>query len=103
MNSPELKMKNPEELKKCIEELQARHGRVTKKRAALGGELKAKKEELGSLIEEIKNAGYDPATIVAERNRTQQELEKMILDYDKALTEVEEGLASYDKPAGKRS
>ncbi len=91
-------MQSPEELKKKIEELQKRHEKVTQRKAALGGELKAKKEELASLIQEIRDAGYDPKTIVADRNKAQQELETMMEGFEKSLAEVEEGLSVYDKP-----
>lgn len=92
----------PEELKKKIEDLQKRHEKATKKKAAFGGELKAKKEELQSLLQEIKDAGYDPKTLVADRNKAQQELETMVETMDKSLVEVEEALAAYEKPTAAR-
>lgn len=86
-----------DEIKKKIEDLQKRTDVVVKKKAAFGGQLQAKKEELAALIKEIKAAGYDPKNLVSERDRAQKELEAMISTYETDLVQVEDALAGYDK------
>ena len=80
-----------------IEELQNRHSAVIAKKNSLGGQLQAKKEELAALIKEIRDAGYDPKKLVSERDKVQGELEEMIQEFDRNLTEVEKALSVYDK------
>jgi hypothetical protein len=90
----------PDEIKKKIEELQKRTDVVVKKKATFGGQLQAKKEELATLIKEIKTAGYDPKNLVSDRDKAQKELEAMITSYDSDLSQVEAALASYEKKQG---
>jgi chromosome segregation ATPase len=87
----------PEELKEKIDSLQKRHQAVLEKRAAVGGQLQAKKQELALIVEEIKQAGYDPKNLAAEYEKAEQDLEGMIVEFDKKLTEVETALAVFDK------
>jgi DNA repair exonuclease SbcCD ATPase subunit len=87
----------PEEIREKIENLQTRHAAVTAKKNSLGGQLQAKKEELATLITEIRAAGYDPKKLVAEKEKAQQDLEAMIIDFDKKLMEAERALSVYDK------
>jgi uncharacterized protein YoxC len=88
---------NTEEIKKKIDELQKRTDTVVKKKAAFGGQLQAKKEELATLVSEIKAAGYDPKTLVTERDRAQAELLAMIETYETDLARAEDALALFDK------
>ena len=87
----------PDDIRRKIEDLQARHAAVTAKKNSLGGQLQAKKDELAALIVEIRAAGYDPKKLIAEKEKAQQELEAMLLDFEKNLGEVERALAAYDK------
>lgn len=87
----------PDDIRRKIEDLQTRHAAVTAKKNSLGGQLQAKKEELAALITEIRAAGYDPKKLVAEKDKAQQELETMIINFEKDLTEVERALSAYDK------
>lgn len=87
----------PEDIRKKIDDLQTRHAAVVAKKNSLGGQLQAKKDELAGLITEIRTAGYDPKKLVAEKEKAQQELETMLIDFEKHLTEVEKALAAYDK------
>jgi uncharacterized protein YoxC len=86
-----------DEIKKKIEDLQKRTDVVVKKKATFGGQLQAKKEELATLIKEIKAAGYDPKNLVSERDKAQKELETMIATYETELTQVEDALSGYEK------
>ena len=88
---------SPEEIKKKIEDLQRRAEVITKKKAAFGGQLKVKKEELASLISEIRAAGYDPKNLVAERDKAQAGLESLMTDFEKELVKSEEAMAVYEK------
>jgi DNA repair exonuclease SbcCD ATPase subunit len=90
-------MLSPEELNTKIQELQTRHSRILKKKAELGGELKSKKDELGALVKEIQAAGYNPKTLVEDRNKAQQELEALMAEFEKGLVEAETSLSAYDK------
>lgn len=87
----------PEEIKRKIEDLQKRSDTVAKKKATFSGQLQAKKEELATLIKEIKAAGIDPKNLVSERDKAQQELEAMIVSYEADLTQVETALSAYDR------
>jgi len=87
----------PEEIKKKIEDLQKRHEAVVQKKAGLGGQLQAKKDELAAIVREVKEAGYDPNKLPAERDKAQQELETMVVDFETKLIEVEQAVAVFDK------
>lgn len=84
-----------DDLTKKIEDLQTRHAKVLKWKAELGGELKSKKEELAALVKEIQAAGYNPKTLVEERDKTQKELEELMADFEKGLVEAETSLSAY--------
>jgi uncharacterized protein YceH (UPF0502 family) len=84
-----------DEIEKKIEELQRRHTNAMRRKAELTGQLEAKKMELATLVQEIKDAGYDPKNIKQERDRVKIELESMISSLDQDLTRVETALDSY--------
>lgn len=88
-------MKTPEEIKTKIDELLRRHSVATKKKSELSGQLQAKKEELASLVEEIKAAGFDPKNLGAERDRLMKEVEEKSADFEQKLVAVEEALNSF--------
>lgn len=87
----------PDEIKSKIEGLQKRYNAVVQTKAGLAGQLQAKKEELATIVQEIRAAGYDPKKLSEERDRVKQELEDQISKLDKELTEVETALAAFDK------
>ena len=87
----------PDEIKKKVENLTSRHGKATKKRDTLRGQLQAKKEELAALVKEIKAAGYDPKKLPEERDKKQAELEELIAAFEKDLKAVETALAEFEK------
>ena len=87
----------PEDIKRKLDDFQRRTEVATKKKAALGGQLQAKREELAELIKEIKAAGYDPKNLSAERDKSQQDLEAAMTAYEKDLVEVETALTAFDK------
>lgn len=86
-----------EELNTKIDDLSKRHMSVNKRKNELGGELKAKRDELGALIKEVQEAGYNPKTLVEDRNKAQEELEALVAEFEKGLTEAETSLQAYDK------
>jgi len=90
-------MRSPEELNEKIQDLQTRHGHLIKRKAELGGELRSKRDELAALVKEIQAAGYNPKTLVEDRNKVQQELESLIEEFEKGLVEAETNLSAYDK------
>jgi chromosome segregation ATPase len=87
----------PDEIKKKIDDLQKRTDAVATKKAQFGGQLQAKKEELAALIKEIKAAGYDPKTLVGERDKAKAELEQMLGEYESDLTKTESAFSAYEK------
>ena len=78
-----------------IEDLQRRHNVVVQKKAGLAGQLQAKKEELATIVQEIKDAGYDPKKITQERDQAKQELVAMISKLESELTDVENALSAF--------
>jgi len=86
-----------DDIKSRIDDLQRRHNAVVQKKAGLAGQLQAKKEELAAIVQEIKNAGYDPKKITQERDKAKQELETMITKLEGELTEVENALSAFQK------
>jgi predicted nuclease with TOPRIM domain len=92
-----MNLKTPEELQGKIQELSARHARVLKRKAELSGELKSKRDELVALVKEIQEAGYNPKTLLEERNKVQVELESMIDEFEKNLVESETILSTFDR------
>lgn len=84
-----------DEIEKKIEDLQRRHTNAVRRKSELTGQLEAKKAELASLVQEIKDAGYDPKNLKQERDRVKIELESMITTLDQELTRVETALDSY--------
>jgi uncharacterized protein YoxC len=87
----------PEEIKRQIDDLLRRHDTVVKKKAGLGGQIQAKKDELNQIIQEVRAAGFDPKTLANDRDKSQQDLQSMIADFDAKLTEVEAHVAAFDK------
>lgn len=83
-----------DDIKNKIDELQRRHNAAAQKKAGLTGQLQAKKEELAAIVQEIRDAGYDPKKITQERDRAKQELESMISKLETELTEVETAFAA---------
>jgi uncharacterized protein YoxC len=83
-----------DDIKNKIDTLQQRHNAVVQKKAGLAGQLQAKKEELAAIVQEIRDAGYDPKKITQERDRTKQELESMIVKLEAELVEVETALSA---------
>jgi uncharacterized protein YoxC len=90
-------MATPDELKKKIDDLAKRTEAVNKKKAELTGLLQAKKDELATLIKEIKAAGLDPKTLGASREKARTDLEAEIDAYEKDLKATEQALAAYEK------
>jgi uncharacterized protein YoxC len=86
-----------DDIKSRIDDLQRRHNAVVQKKAGLAGQLQAKKEELAAIVQEIKDAGYDPKKITQERDRAKQELETMIVKLEGELTEVENALSAFQQ------
>jgi uncharacterized protein (UPF0335 family) len=88
---------SPDEIKRKVEDLQKRYSSLLQTKAGLEGEIKARKEELAKVVQEIRAAGYDPKLLVQERDRAKRELEEMIVKYEGELAEVEKAFASFNK------
>lgn len=84
-------------IKQKIDALQKRYNTVVQKKASLAGQLQAKKEELASIVQQIKDAGYDPKKITQERDQAKQELDAMLVKAETELTEVEKALSAFDQ------
>ena len=86
-----------DDITRRIEDLQKRHTALVQEKAGLQGQLKAKKEELAKIVEEIKAAGYDPKQITQERDRVKKELEVAVSKLETEYAEVEAALAAFKK------
>lgn len=84
-----------DEIQKRIEDLQRRHAEVQQRKATAAGQLQARKDELASIVQEIREAGYDPKQLTQIRDQVQTELLREIERYEAALAEVETALTGY--------
>jgi hypothetical protein len=87
-----------DEITAKVKSLMTRHQAVLNRKAELGGMLQAKKEELAKLCEEIREAGYDPATLVDAAKKAEADLLAEIATFEAELTKVESALAVFDRP-----
>jgi len=87
----------PDEIKKRVDRALARTDTINQAKANLGGQLQAKKEELAALVKEIRDAGLEPKTLAAARDKVQAELEAMIVEYEKKLDDAETAIAAIKK------
>jgi len=87
----------PDEIKKRVERALQRTDTVNQAKANLGGQLQAKKDELAALVKEIREAGYEPKTLAAARDKVQAELETMIVEYEGKLDTAEAAIAAIKK------
>lgn len=86
----------PDEIESKIKDLSGRHAKVLKRKAELAGQLQAKKKELADLVQEITDAGFNPKTLVQDKEALQQELESLLADFEKELSSSEEALRQFD-------
>jgi chromosome segregation ATPase len=86
-----------EQIKERVDTLSVRFKKASEKKANLSGLLKAKRDELNSLVDEIRAAGLDPKKLKEHRDVLKQEVEVMIKDLDEKLTAVETALQAYEK------
>jgi uncharacterized protein YoxC len=87
---------NPEELDEKIKDLGARHRKVLTRKSELAGQLQAKKKELAELVLEIKEAGFNPKTLVEDRERLEEELTNLLVEFETQLSASEEALRQFD-------
>lgn len=87
----------PDKLHERMQNLSSRHAKILRRKAELGGELKSKKEELANLVREIQQAGYNPKTLLEDRNKAQAELEALLDDFEGRIQNAESILDNYDK------
>lgn len=85
-----------EVLEARLEDLTKRHKTASSKKSKLQGQLEAKRQELASLAEEIRQAGFDPKKLKDERDKVEKELTDMMDALERDLAEVEEALAAFD-------
>lgn len=90
-------MLTPEQLQERMQNLSSRHAKVLRRKSELGGELKSKKAELAALVQEIQDAGYNPKTLVEDRNKAQAELETLLDTFETNLVGAETILGEFDK------
>lgn len=86
-----------DEIKKRVERALQRTETVNQAKANLAGQLQAKREELNSLVKEIREAGLDPKNLVAARDKAQAELEALIVEYEKKLDDAEAAINAIKK------
>ncbi len=90
-------MASLDEIKRKVDNLQHRHSQLVQMKAERAGLLRAKREELAVIVQEIKAAGYDPKTLPQERDRAKADLEAMISKLDQEMTEIEAAFKAFDK------
>ena len=86
-----------DEIETKVKDLMARHAAVLQRKASLGGQLQSKKDELVTLVNEIRAAGYDPKNLAEESKKARTALEAEIATFDADLTRVETALSAFDK------
>lgn len=86
----------PEEIDSKIKDLGSRHAKVLKRKSELAGQLQAKKKELTELVQEITAAGFNPQTLVKDKEKVQEELETLLTDFETELKASEEALKQFD-------
>ena len=86
-----------DEVETKVKDLMTRHASVLQRKAALSGQLQAKKEELVALVAEIKAAGYDPKNLSEECKKAKADLEVAVASFETDLIGVEKALAVFDK------
>lgn len=84
-----------DDIQKRIEGLQRRHAEVQQRKASAAGQLQARKDELAGIVQEIRDAGYDPKQVTQIRDQVQAELLREIEKYEAALAEVESALNGF--------
>lgn len=85
------------EMEAKVKDLMARHATVLQRKAALSGQLQAKKEELTAVVREIREAGFDPKNLVEETRRAKSALEAEIVAFEEDLVKVEKALSAFDR------
>lgn len=84
-----------DEIQKRIEDIQRRHAAVMQQKASAAGQLQAKKDELAALVQEIRDAGYDPKQITQQRDQKRDDLLNEALRLEAELTAVEKALEGF--------
>jgi uncharacterized protein YoxC len=84
-----------DDIQKRIEGLQRRHAEVQQRKANAAGALQARKDELAQIVQEIKEAGYDPKQITQIRDQVQADLIREVEKLEAALSEVESSLNGF--------
>lgn len=90
-------MDSLEMMQSQVEDLLRRHRTADAKKSKLAGQLDAKREELAKLGLEIKEAGYSPKNLKAERDKAAEELEGLIKTFSQDLAQVEKALAAIEE------
>lgn len=85
------------EMEAKVKDLMSRHATVLQKKAALSGQLQAKRDELATVVREIREAGYDPKNLVEETRKAKAALEAEIVSFEEDLAKVEKALAAFDR------
>ena len=80
-----------------VEDLLKRHRAADARKSKLAGQLESKKQELAKLGKEIREAGYNPKSLKAERDKATEELSGLIETFEQDLTQVEKALAAIDE------
>lgn len=86
-----------ETLQRKVQDLVARGNKIKQQKAEIQGTLKAKKQELSSLIVEIEAAGYNPKTILEDYEKTKKDLENLVAQYSSEIEQAESSLAEYQR------
>ncbi len=86
-----------ESIKSRVETLLKRHKMASDKKANYQGLLSAKRDELTKLREEIEAAGLDPSKLKEKKEELQQDLVRLMEDFDNRLTNVEKAFASFEE------
>jgi uncharacterized protein (UPF0335 family) len=78
-----------------LTQAKSRHTAATQKKARLEGQLKSKQDELRSLLDEIKEKGYDHKTLASTVASKRTELNAKLTTFTTELEAAEEQLAQF--------
>lgn len=79
-----------------FKELETRRQELSTKKIRLEEQYNAKREALASLIEEVKNAGYDPRTLKKTISEMEKKLASDIEEFETAINDASRQLAKIE-------
>jgi Tat protein secretion system quality control protein TatD with DNase activity len=86
-----------EAMQERVQNLLARAKKAQASKSEIIGTLSAKREELASLVKEIKDAGYNPNTVKEDLDKTEKELKAIADKFEVEIEKAEATLKEFHK------